>query len=87
MYRIIFNPNTASWQVELQLFGFWWKPIMGQVEGSKEPVLEPQRFPDFNQANEYVNKVGLSKVYRNWNDRPAHHIMQSTQMHQATSGY
>lgn len=54
MYRIIFNPDTAKWQVQLLSYGLFWRTIK----------TNPIGFENWELASQYVSKVGLANVYR-----------------------
>lgn len=84
IYRIIFNPDTASWQVELQRLGFLWKPVMTKVN-TGEPLLEPRRFDNYELAASFVKEKGIDKVYRNWGSRPTVQLMHGYQPHPSIS--
>ena len=68
MYRIAFNPTTACWMVQLQVFGFFWQSIRNGKE------LGEVGFDNYAAASEYVKTVGLDKVYRDSRATPAAHI-------------
>lgn len=69
MYRIHFNPDTAKWQVQLQVWGCLWRTIK----------TNPIGFENYDLAAEYVEKVGLARVYRNWRDSTQSWIWQGGQ--------
>lgn len=71
MYRIVFNPDTACWMVQLQQYGIFWKSINTTTDGS------PGGFPDFAAAKAYVDKVGLENVYRNYNASPVRQMLHT----------
>lgn len=64
MYRIIFNTNTAKWQVQLQVYVIFWKTVK----------TNPLGFENYDLASAYVESVGLDKVYRNFRETPAHQL-------------
>ena len=78
MYRISFDVNSSRWTISLQRFGFLWVPIKEQTK--------VQSWPDYEAAAAYVEKVGLARVYVNWNDGTTAAIWQGVQMphHQVT---
>jgi len=63
MYRIIFNPRRAAWQLQLRTHLIW-----RTVQTEASDVLE---FADFEAAQGYVLRVGLQKVYRDWHAAPS----------------
>lgn len=56
MYRIVFDTKSAAWKVQLQKAWFFWSTIK----------IEP--FPDHASAKAYVDRVGIAKAYRDFND-------------------
>lgn len=60
MYRIVFKPGISAWVVQLECCFLFWRTI--GMNG------DWKMFPDYDQANDYVKKVGLDKVYQPWQD-------------------
>lgn len=52
MYRIIFDPKTALWVVELCKFHAFWKRIVGK------------EFATLKEAETYSKQVGLDQAYK-----------------------
>jgi len=52
MFRIQFNPRLATWQVQLLVFGFWWRTI------------QTERFARLGDAKDFCAHTGLSHLYR-----------------------
>jgi hypothetical protein len=63
MYRIEFDTNAAAWIIQLQTLPFLWRTIR---KGESVHL-----FPNYEAAVDYVETVGLNKVYRNYADRPS----------------
>ena len=59
MFRIVFNPSTCAWEVQLLRFGFWWATV-------KTP-----RLPDLHEAQNFCQVSGLTAHYRE--QRPFNH--------------
>lgn len=74
MYRIIFNPKLGAWQIQLKNGLLFWAII---CVPSDEPVTKEGTFSTYDEAAAFVEEKGLSKVYKDWNDRPQAAIMQS----------
>lgn len=72
MYRIVFNPISAAWLIELRQ-GFFsaWIAIL-----EKDKV---RHFVDYDKAVEYVDQVGLDYVYKNYHSVPAVQLMQGAE--------
>lgn len=51
MYKIIFNPSKCQWEIKLLSFGFLWVTLKGKT------------FPNHDSAVDYIDQVGLDKVY------------------------
>lgn len=72
MYRIIFNPSTAKWQIQLACcLGLFWRTVTRLIKGCDGNISMELEFADFDEAAQYVADIGLAKVYRNWHDRPS----------------
>ena len=67
MYRISFVPQSARWVVQLQVFGLFWRTV------------QTEDFTTFHAAEQFVERVGLPSVYRNYHDSPTHQIMAGVQ--------
>lgn len=69
MYRIVFDPMSAAWLIELRqhFFSAW----IAILEGDKV-----RHFTDHTEAGNYVTQVGLDKVYKNYHSVPVVRIMQ-----------
>ena len=52
MYKITFNPSKCQWEIKLFSYGFFWVTLKGKA------------FPNHESAVDYVEQVGLDKVYR-----------------------
>lgn len=52
MYKIAFNPNKCVWEIKMLSFGIFWVTLKGKV------------FTNYESAVDYVQHVGLDKVYR-----------------------
>ena len=63
MFKIEFNPHTCAWEIKLQRFYIFWE------------TLDGQSFGDYDSACEYVQSVGLDKVYRNYRDSYAEYVL------------
>lgn len=75
MYRIVFNPVSAAWLIELrQHFFSAWIAIL-----EKDKV---RHFVDYDKAVEYVGEVGLDNVYKNYHSRPAVQLMRGSEQPQ-----
>lgn len=68
MYRIVFDPRSAAWIIQLQEWGFIWRTI--------QAAEKLRMFAEYDQAAAYVLQVGLDKVYRNYADSTVHVMMQ-----------
>lgn len=58
MYRIIFNPKTAKWEIHLSFMVIFWRRVTGE------------EFDNFGDAQKRCYELGLDQVYKCWNDRP-----------------
>ena len=65
MYRIVFEPTTARWLVQILSFHLFWRTVKTESE-----------FKVFQEAQTFVNDVGLANVYRNYQDSVTHQIAQ-----------
>ena len=54
MFKIIFNPKTCSWEIKLHRIAFIWSTLNGKD------------FNNYESAVDYVQQVGLSKVYKQY---------------------
>ena len=63
MYRIIFDPKSCVWIIQLVKFGFIWVTFQGKD------------FPNHASATDYIASIGLDKVYRNYASSSFRHIM------------
>ena len=52
MFRLVFNPSTCAWEVQLLRFGFWWATV-------KTPRLN-----ELLDAQVFCKTSGLSAHYR-----------------------
>lgn len=59
MYRIIFNPRTAQWEIHLQHLVIFWRRVVGET------------FDNFEAAQKRCFELGLDQVYKCWNNRPS----------------
>jgi hypothetical protein len=65
MYKITFNTQKCCWEIKLStVYGLYWSTLKGK------------EFPNIISAEDYVNSVGLNKVYRNWNESYADFVMK-----------
>lgn len=64
MYRIVFEPTTARWLVQILSYHLFWRTV------------QTEDFKVFNQAQGFVRDVGLDQVYRNYYDTASHLINQ-----------
>lgn len=64
LYKIVINPTTGKWVLQLQVFGFFWQQI------GKET------FDCYAAAREAADELGLDKVYRNYADSYTHQVMR-----------
>lgn len=58
MYRIIFNPKTAKWEIHLSFMVIFWRRVTGE------------EFDNFGEAQKRCYELGLDQVYKCWNERP-----------------
>jgi hypothetical protein len=64
MYKIQFNPEKCCWEIKLSKFyGLLWVTLKGK------------EFPNIISAEDYVQGVGLDKVYRNWQQSYTEYMM------------
>lgn len=75
MYRIVFDPDTAKWVIQLKAFGLFWRRIK----------TNPLGFENYDLAASYVENVGLDKVYRNYHRTAVAEIFAGG--HPMESGY
>ena len=59
MYRLVFNPKSAAWNIQIQVFYVFWSTIKTSTE-----------LGTHDQAISYIKSIGLDKVYRNYRDAP-----------------
>ena len=59
MYRIVIDPNTASWIIQVQVFPFFWRQVGAES------------YPTYTGARRKVEELGLDRVYRDHHQRPA----------------
>lgn len=71
MYRTHYDLKAGCWRVQLQVFGFLWQSVCD--------AGKPRGWPNYEATQEFIQNVGLDKVYRRYEDSPAHHIMTSAQ--------
>ena len=64
MYRIVINPTDGVWQIQLQVFGLFWKQI------------GTESFSCYNDARKAADALGLDNVYRDYAGSYAHQIMR-----------
>ncbi len=63
-YRITFNTQSCMWEVSLQrLYGLYWSKLNGQA------------FANIESAEDYVQQVGIDRVYRDWRNTHTHMLM------------
>jgi hypothetical protein len=67
MYRIIFNPKTAKWEIHLSFMVIFWRRVTGE------------EFDNFGDAQKRCYELGLDQVYKCWNDRPS--LMAGSDQH------
>jgi len=63
MYRIVFDPKSCAWIIQLLKFGFVWVTLQGKD------------FPNYKSATDYVDQIDLDNVYRNYANSAVRHIM------------
>lgn len=75
MYRIVFDPLSAAWLIELrQRFFSAWVAILEEDK--------VRHFTDHTKAMEYVTQVGLDNVYKNYHSVPAVQLLQGAEQRQ-----
>jgi hypothetical protein len=52
MYKIEFNPRSCQWEIKLNQYLVCWVTLKGKS------------FPNYESAIDYVEQVGLDKVYK-----------------------
>lgn len=58
MYRIVINPKTGNWEVQLlRFFLFWCKIAQMEYQLLDTAVAE-------------VSRIGIDRIYKCWNSRP-----------------
>lgn len=64
MFKIEFNPEKCMWEIKLsKFFGLLWVTLKGK------------EFPNILSAEDYVQGVGLNRVYRNYRDSYADYVV------------
>ncbi len=72
MYRIILDPRTSQWVIQLSIWGFFWTVLRTQISGPGTPVSIPRQFARFADAERFANEIGLSSAY-DYHTRGKHH--------------
>lgn len=64
MFKITFNPTKCMWEIKLSsFFGLVWVTLKGK------------EFSNITSAEDYIQCVGLDKVYRNYRDSYAEYVL------------
>ena len=64
MYRIVIEPSSGTWIIQLQVFGIFWKQIGTEL------------FSCYAQAREAADELGLDHVYRDYSKSYTHQVMR-----------
>ena len=64
MYRIVIEPSSGTWIIQLQVFGIFWKQIGAEL------------FSCYAQAREAADELGLDHVYRDYAKSYTHQVMR-----------
>ena len=58
MYRIVIDPSTAMWDVQVSGYFMFWRTLR-RTDGADKG----NQFASFDDAMDFVEKTGLEKVY------------------------
>lgn len=60
-FKITFNTQSCQWEIAIQrMYGLYWSKLKGKT------------FPNIESAEDYVQQVGLDKVYRDYRNSATH---------------
>ncbi len=59
MFRIIFDPKTSRFVVQIIKWGLFWRTCMNSIDGV--PVSS-RRFETYVEARHWVNSIGLTSA-------------------------
>lgn len=62
MYRIVIDPDTASWIIQVQRFFLFWRQIGAET------------YPTYAAAKRQVETLGLDRVYRDYHQSFLHNV-------------
>lgn len=57
MYRIVINPTTSNWEVQLSGYFMFWRTLRPLQDGSEKT------FTTFDEAEAFVKERGIDRVY------------------------
>lgn len=62
MYRIVINPLTGKWIIQLSSWvPFWWRTLQATDENTSATI--PAAFTTYANAVDYVAKRGIDQAY------------------------
>ena len=56
MFRIIFDPKTSRFIVQIIEWGLFWRTCMNSIDG------KPMRFETYVKARHWINNIGLTSA-------------------------